>query len=179
MLGQSKLRDLLGVILAAFVITGCSGTTTEPVNEQPDVEVAQPTAESVDVKPEEPSDFASDNMTAIDPMGRPISRTFYFDYDQAVLKPADLSALEMHAGILRRNRDRSIVIEGHCDERGTREYNLALGEGRATAVSNFLISAGVRAGQIELVSYGEERPEDPGHNESAWSRNRRAIVSYQ
>jgi peptidoglycan-associated lipoprotein len=104
---------------------------------------------------------------------------FYFDYDKALLRPADLAALEVHAQILRRNSDRSIVIEGHCDERGTREYNLALGERRANAVASFLSSAGVSSRQVETVSYGEEQPEDPGHDDGSWSRNRRAVVSYR
>ncbi len=77
------------------------------------------------------------------------------------------------------NRDRSIVLEGHCDERGTREYNLALGENRSNAVRSFLTSAGVSPRQIETVSYGEERPDDPGHSEAAWERNRRAIMIYR
>ena len=85
----------------------------------------------------------------------------------------------MHADYLRDFRNRSIVIEGHCDERGTREYNLALGERRAQAVQSYLTSAGVRASQIDTVSYGEERPEDPGHDESAWSKNRRAEMTYR
>jgi peptidoglycan-associated lipoprotein len=85
----------------------------------------------------------------------------------------------MHAQILRRNADKSVVIEGHCDERGTREYNLALGERRADVVKSFLTSAGVRSRQIETVSFGEERPADPGHTESAWSLNRRAVLSYR
>ncbi|MDE0179549.1 MAG: OmpA family protein, partial [Gammaproteobacteria bacterium] len=72
-----------------------------------------------------------------------------------------------------------VNIEGHCDERGTREYNLALGERRSEAVRRYLISAGVRSTQIETVSFGEERPVDPGHDESAWAKNRRAEMSYR
>ena len=82
--------------------------------------------------------------------GRPLSRSFYFGYDTAVLNPADLAALEMHAQILRRNADKSVVIEGHCDERGTREYNLALTKSRSGCHSN---AAGVRSRQIETVSF--------------------------
>jgi peptidoglycan-associated lipoprotein len=108
-----------------------------------------------------------------------LARTFYFEYDRAVLKPSDLAALEMHAQVLRRNSGRSIVLEGHCDERGTREYNLALGERRADSVRSFLLSAGVSARQIETVSYGEEQPADPGHTDSAWERNRRAVMVYR
>jgi peptidoglycan-associated lipoprotein len=71
------------------------------------------------------------------------------------------------------------VIEGHADERGTREYNLALGERRANAIRSFLTAAGVSSTQIETVSYGEERPDDPGHSEAAWARNRRAVLVYR
>ena len=81
--------------------------------------------------------------------------------------------------MLASNRDRSISIQGHTDERGTREYNLALGEKRAATLRRFLVSAGVRSSQVEMISYGEERPEDSGHNESSWSRNRRAIIIYR
>ena len=73
----------------------------------------------------------------------------------------------------------SVLIEGHCDERGTREYNLALGERRAEEIRKYLVSIGVSPQQIEVVSYGEERPEDPEHNEAAWARNRRAILIYR
>ena len=96
-----------------------------------------------------------------------------------MLKPRDLRTLERHADFLRANRNRSIMVEGHCDERGTREYNLALGERRSNAVRSFLMSDGVRDGQIETVSYGEERPVDVGHDESAWSKNRRAELIYR
>lgn len=177
---KSHLLNSVGVFLLALIVAGCSSTGTpneEPPEAAPVAETApapEPIREEV-----EPSDFAADGVTPVDGNGRPISRTFYFDYDKSVLRPADLAALEIHAQILRRNTDRSIVIEGHCDERGTREYNLALGERRASAVESFLTSAGVSSRQIETVSYGEEQPEDPGHDDSAWSRNRRAVVSYR
>ena len=85
--------------------------------------------------------------------------------------------LDAHASRLASSGKR-VVIEGHCDERGTREYNLALGERRANTVRRYLMSRGVSSSQIEVVSYGEERPADYGHNESAWSRNRRAFLDY-
>ena len=117
-------------MLAAIVIGGCSSTATAPVDQQEPVSEPPVAAAPVE-EAEEPSDFADDGITPIDASGRPLSRSFYFGYDTAVLNPADLAALEMHAQILRRNADKSVVIEGHCDERGTREYNLALGERRA------------------------------------------------
>ncbi len=175
---KSRFISLMSLLLAAFVLAGCASTSTEPVPEPEPVEQPAP-VEAPTPEPEPVlSDFDSSG-NAIDANGRPLSRTFYFDYDKSVLKPADLGALEMHAQILRRNPDRSVVLEGHCDERGTREYNLALGERRADAVRTFLLSAGVPGRQIETVSYGEEQPADPGHNESAWERNRRAVMVYR
>ncbi len=174
------IRDLTVLVLAALFVAGCaSNSQTEPAptsDETTQEPVAQPIQETVD---EEPSDFGPDGVTPLGPDGRPLNRTFYFDYDRAVLKPRDLSALETHAQILRRNPDRSVVIEGHCDERGTREYNLALGERRADTIRSFLQSAGVSTRQLETVSYGEEQPDDPGHNDAAWARNRRGVLSYR
>lgn len=174
---KTRFSGLISLLLAAFVLAGCSSTSTEPVPEPEPIEQPAPVQPAPEPEPEI-GDF--DNAgNALGPDGSPLSRTFYFGYDQAVLKPADLAALEMHAQILRRNPSASIVLEGHCDERGTREYNLALGERRADSVRSFLTSAGVSARQIETVSYGEEQPADPGHNDSAWQLNRRAVLSYR
>ena len=178
MLNNNRISGLLGLFLAALVISGCSSTATAPVEQQEPV--AEPPVAAAPVEElQEPEDFADDGVTPLDANGRPLSRNFYFGYDEAILNPADLAALEMHAQILRRNADKRVVIEGHCDERGTREYNLALGERRANVVASFLTSAGVRSRQIESVSFGEERPADPGHTESAWALNRRAVLSYR
>ncbi|MEC7955951.1 MAG: peptidoglycan-associated lipoprotein Pal [Pseudomonadota bacterium] len=178
MLSNNRISGLIGLFLAALVISGCSSTATAPVEQQEPV--AEPPVAAAPVEEvQEPEDFAEDGVTPLDANGRPLSRNFYFGYDEAILNPADLAALEMHAQILRRNADKRVVIEGHCDERGTREYNLALGERRANVVASFLTSAGVRSRQIESVSFGEERPADPGHTESAWALNRRAVLSYR
>lgn len=178
MLSNNRISGLFGLLLAALVISGCSSTATAPVEQQEPV--AEPPVAAAPVEEvQEPEDFADDGVTPLDANGRPLSRNFYFGYDEAILNPADLAALEMHAQILRRNADKRVVIEGHCDERGTREYNLALGERRANVVASFLTSAGVRSRQIESVSFGEERPADPGHTESAWALNRRAVLSYR
>jgi len=97
----------------------------------------------------------------------------YFDFDKSELKPAAQETLTKKAAWLRAHPNYNVNIEGHCDERGTNEYNLALGERRADAAENFLIALGVSRDRISTVSYGEERPADTGHNESAWSKNRR------
>ncbi|OGP97582.1 MAG: peptidoglycan-associated lipoprotein [Deltaproteobacteria bacterium RBG_19FT_COMBO_46_9] len=101
------------------------------------------------------------------------SQNIFFDYDKAELKPEARDILTRKAAFLQANSDYNIRIEGHCDERGTNEYNLALGERRATAASKFISALGVSQNRISTVSYGEERPVDAGHNEDAWSKNRR------
>ncbi len=98
--------------------------------------------------------------------------TFYFEYDSSDLKPEAMRALDVHAGDLKGSGAR-VVLEGHTDERGTREYNMALGERRAKAVQRYLVLQGVSPAQLELVSYGEERPAVSGSNEQAWAQNRR------
>lgn len=106
-------------------------------------------------------------------------RTFYFDFDQSSIKPEGRASLVAHAAFLAANPSVGIVIEGHTDERGTKGYNMALGERRGNAVQQFLIVNGVSKSQIEVVSYGEERPANSAHNESAWAQNRRAFIEYK
>jgi peptidoglycan-associated lipoprotein len=97
---------------------------------------------------------------------------FYFDkYD---IRPEDAEILKENAALLSKYLTVKVQIEGHCDERGTNEYNLALGERRANSTKKYLISIGVSQGRISTISYGEERPSDPGNNEEAWAKNRRA-----
>ncbi|MDG9930800.1 MULTISPECIES: peptidoglycan-associated lipoprotein Pal [Pseudomonas] len=98
--------------------------------------------------------------------------TFYFEYDSSDLKPEAMRALDVHAKDLKGNGAR-VVLEGHTDERGTREYNMALGERRSKAVQRYLVLQGVSPAQLELVSYGEERPVATGSDESSWAQNRR------
>ncbi len=97
-----------------------------------------------------------------------------FDYDKSDITPEARSVLQDSADWIRSNADTKVQIEGHCDERGTEEYNLALGERRANAVKNYLISLGVEGDRLYTISYGEELPLDPGHDETAWAKNRRA-----
>jgi peptidoglycan-associated lipoprotein len=97
----------------------------------------------------------------------------YFDFDKSDLKPEALAVLKRKAEWLRNNPEFSARIEGHCDERGTNEYNLALGERRANAAWRYLNALGISGARLTTISYGEERPVDPGQNEDAWSKNRR------
>jgi peptidoglycan-associated lipoprotein len=100
----------------------------------------------------------------------------FFDTDRFNIDSADQATLQAQAQWLARYPNKSIVIEGHCDERGTRDYNLALGERRANAARNYLASLGVDASRIQTVSYGKERPSAAGSNEQAWAQNRRAVT---
>jgi peptidoglycan-associated lipoprotein len=107
-----------------------------------------------------------------------LQTVFYFDFDKAVVKADAFEDLSAHAKYLNANPQARVVLEGHADERGTREYNMALGERRAKAVSRFLTVQGAASSQIEVVSYGEERPAVMGHDESSWSKNRRVELKY-
>ena len=98
--------------------------------------------------------------------------TFYFEYDSSDLKPEAMRALDVHAKDLKANGAK-VVLEGNTDERGTREYNMALGERRAKAVQRYLVLQGVAPAQLEVVSYGEERPVATGNDEQSWAQNRR------
>lgn len=105
-------------------------------------------------------------------------RVIYFDYDESTLSFDARSIIEAHAWFLSQNSNIVVTVEGHCDERGTPEYNLALGERRAKAIAQHLMLNGVSSAQIKTVSHGEEKPADSGHDESAWSQNRRGVLDY-
>ena len=120
--------------------------------------VAPPTA----VTPAPPKEYKSNDAL------KPI----YFAFDKSDIRPDDAKVLDATAAYLKANAGQLVLIEGHCDERGTAEYNLALGERRAKAAMNYLVSNGVEAGRITTISYGKERPVCSEHNEACWSRNR-------
>ncbi len=103
-------------------------------------------------------------------------KDIHFDFDKYDIDPADGAILKGNADILKKYHKVKIQIEGHCDERGTAEYNLALGERRANSTRNYLVSIGVSPERISTISYGKERPLDSTHNEAAWAKNRRAHV---
>ena len=122
--------------------------------------------------------------------GRPVSellndpntplskRTFYFEFNSAELSAADRDALATHARFMNEVRDVTVVLEGHADERGSREYNLALGERRAKVIERVLTLQGVARDQIQVISFGEERPQERGHDEESWRTNRRVQLLY-
>jgi len=101
-------------------------------------------------------------------------RAIHFDFDKYAIRPGDAKILDANAEWLKSNPDSLVLIEGHCDERGTNEYNMALGDRRAKATLNYLLSRGVQSTRMSTISYGEERPLCTQHNEACWSQNRRA-----
>jgi len=101
-------------------------------------------------------------------------KDIHFDFDRYDLRPGDASILRENAALLKKYSNVKVQIEGHCDERGTVEYNLALGERRANSAKDYLISLGISQARISTISYGKEKPLDPAHNEAAWAKNRRA-----
>ena len=136
-----------------------SGVTEAPVKEEPaPVAVAPATPPGVALTEERASQF--DDVR--------------FDFDKSELKEDGRKTCQTVAAFLKKNPGAKLLIEGHCDERGTSEYNLALGERRATAVMTYLVSLGVPKAALSTVSFGEEKPLDPGHDEGAWAKNRRA-----
>lgn len=166
---------VIGLVLGACSSTGKKGQTPDalPADEQPSV-TAPPQSEG------EISRSMDAEGNPLNPQtGMALGRIVYFGYDKAVLPPESLGLLELHAAFLRNNPDKRVLVDGNTDERGTREYNLALGERRADSVRTFLVSVGVRRSQVDTVSYGEERPADSGHDEAAWAKNRRAVLGYQ
>ncbi len=103
-------------------------------------------------------------------------KDIHFDFDKYDISRKDEEILNENAAFLNKNPKMKIQIEGHCDEKGTSEYNLALGERRANATKRYLVSLGISSNRLSTISYGEERPLDPGHNEAAWAKNRRAHI---
>jgi peptidoglycan-associated lipoprotein len=114
-----------------------------------------------------------------DPNSLLAKRTVFFDFDESVILDQDRPILEAHAQYLSQNPGAAVTLEGHTDERGTREYNLALGERRAIAVRQFMSLLGASGQQLRTISYGEERPAASGHNEEAWALNRRVEIIYR
>ena len=117
--------------------------------------------------------YDTDPQTALIKVGDRV----LFGYDSSELDDEDRSILDNQGKFLNQNPSLKVTIEGHCDERGTREYNLALGEKRASAVKDYLISVGINSDRISVVSYGKERPQVLGSNKAAWSMNRRSVTS--
>jgi peptidoglycan-associated lipoprotein len=162
--------------LSLLAVIGCGGSKEtvqlEPVETEPAPEVSQPEPPTVETQPSEEAAAVLEEESA--PPVPLVLSTIYFDFDQYDLRPEALETLAQNGRALKAHPEATVMIEGHCDERGTVEYNLALGDKRAKAARDYLTSLGVNPAQLSTISYGKEQPIDPGHNEEAWAKNRRA-----
>jgi peptidoglycan-associated lipoprotein len=140
---------------------------TEAIKEPPPVEVTEGFAEEKPTVEEE----VEPTVAQWNEMG--VLKTVYFAFDKADLTDDARRTLRANADWLKTQTKYGVAVEGHCDERGTIEYNLSLGQRRSQVIKDYLVSVGVNAARVRTVSYGEERPVDPGHNETAWAKNRR------
>ena len=173
-------KRFIGTTIPVFFLIGCASQepdyseSAENLIEEPIVQESyEPAAPRVEA-----------GKLVVDSEGNPgVSETlvgiFLFDFDQAIVRRSAHAELNKHASALAGDRYLRVRVEGHADERGTREYNLALGERRADAVRAYLVSQGASNSQIEVISYGEEKPIVSGKNERSWSKNRRVELVYR
>jgi peptidoglycan-associated lipoprotein len=170
---MKKLIAVLMLISGVGLIGGCAQQQTTPT---------EPTAPGAAAPGAEAAGAETDRAFAGSPLEDPSSplykRVFYFPFDSSEIAAEDRDIIAQHAQFLASNPNVSVVIEGHADERGSREYNLALGERRAQAIENLLLLQGMAKGQQQVISFGEERPAAQGHDESAWRLNRRVELLY-
>jgi peptidoglycan-associated lipoprotein len=170
---MKKLSMSASVLLISLLAACASDKPAEVAAPTTPTEAPAPVAET----PKEVAPVAVDPLN--DPNNILSKRETFFDFDKSVVKAEYKPMLQAHGQFLGANADRRVEVEGNCDERGSSEYNLALGNRRANAVKKMLEVSGAKAAQIATVSFGEEKPRDTAHNEAAWSQNRRADIVYK
>jgi peptidoglycan-associated lipoprotein len=182
-MGLFRLRGLFLLSVAALLLGGCA--SQEPADSGPDMESIEDSSDtSMGDKQVEPAGPMVKNGKIVLPAddmssGEMLQGVFYFDFDQAIVRRTGHEELNKHAKVLSADSELRVRLEGHADERGTREYNLALAERRANAVRAYLVAQGAVRAQIEAISYGEEKPANNGHSESSWAENRRVEIVYR
>ncbi len=191
---RKSIGILIFILCLSLILAGCPKKTV--VKEEPSVkkeEVAKKEAERVAKEAQEKEaakireeearktrEFEKSLVAKKEPgiegvvLESKLLKDIYFDFDKYDIRPGDAEILKENAALLKKFPNVKIQIEGHCDERGTIEYNLALGERRANNTKQYFISLGISPDRISTISYGKERPLDSGHNEEAWAKNRRA-----
>ena len=182
---RANLTLIFAAIASVALLAGCPATTMEDQTAAPVTDATKPGAVKpggqVTTKPVAPVDVTGRGTAAADPrvkQGPLAQRSIYYDLDQFEVKDQYRGLVEAHAKFLRENPTHRILIQGNTDERGSREYNVGLGQRRSDGVKKMLILLGARENQIESVSLGEEKPQSDGHDESAWSKNRRSDILY-
>ncbi len=169
------MNKQLGIVLLIGVfglMAGCSSTSEEKSSDEATTTATDTTSGANMHDGGSMSEMHSGQADALS------KRVVYFEFDSSDVTAEARDIISAHAQNLAQNSSLSVVLEGHADERGTREYNVALGERRAKAVQQLLVVQGVKASQIQVISFGEERPAAMGHDESAWSLNRRVEILY-
>ena len=185
MLTRCSHLAITSLLVAAVVLSGCAKrpATTQAAAPPPTGAASMtPSTPPASMQPTTPAPAGPAPATAA-PATRPPVKDFvaipeladiFFDFDKYDIRAADAKTLDSNANWLKSNPNHLVLIEGHCDERGTNEYNLALGERRAKSTMNYLVSQGVQANRITIISYGEERPQCTEHTEACWAKNRRS-----
>jgi peptidoglycan-associated lipoprotein len=165
--------------LAALLLTGLvAGCATQSTDESSPAPAPAPTAMGTSSSPRATSSggiFGSRNAGAVMPQARSV----YYEFDRSEIKADSTKVIDANAQYLREHPELKVKVEGNADERGSREYNLALGQRRADAVQKRMTILGIPSDRIETVSYGKEKPKAVGHDESAWSENRRSDILYR
>jgi len=186
MVTRAAQITLMSLLLAGLMITGCAkrpATTAASAAAPAPAAAPSPAPAPSTPSAAAPAPPAPAAAAAPAQAPRPVPKEFmavaalkevYFDFDKYDIRPEDAKTLDANATWLKSNGDNLVLIEGHCDERGTNEYNLALGERRAKATMNYLVSQGIQANRITIISYGEERPVCTEKTEACWAKNRRA-----
>lgn len=175
------LFGLFAVALLALASAGCSNTKAEGGGDPSEqIESSGDNLGTEGLDDRSLVGISPDDRAAFNDPSNPLSiRVFYFEYDSDLVSSEYDRALQAHADYIRQSKSRlTIRLEGHADERGSREYNIALGERRGNAIKKALQLKGVSSDQLAVLSYGEERPAESGHNESAWQKNRRVELVY-
>lgn len=173
---KDVFKFLAAMSLGGFLLAGCASqpTAESTPEDAAGAEAGQSGAEAGGLGSAEP--LGADPLD--DPASPLAQRVIYFEFDSSDIQRQFLDVLSAHAQYLVEHPEVSVRLEGHADERGSREYNIGLGDRRAQAVRRILLFQGVSADQVETVSYGEERPAVEGHNEEAWAQNRRVEIVY-
>ena len=168
------MRKVMSVLLIGL-LSACASETTKPTDAVEDRPAAKAAASAALGAPTDPNL----NPILTDPKNILSKRSVYYDYDSYVVKNEYRPLVQAHAQYLRDNAGARVLLQGNTDERGSREYNLALGQRRADSVKNAMTMSGARENQIEAVSLGEEKPRATGHDDASWAENRRTDIRYK
>ncbi|SDB85022.1 peptidoglycan-associated lipoprotein Pal [Acinetobacter boissieri] len=182
---MNKKYLVLPCIMSALLFTGCAARKPVTQTTMPVAETQTPIAVNTNGLSDDAA-LDAKNLKGASSKGVTAAnkaflanRVVHFDYDSSSISQTDYQTLQAHAQFLQANPTSHVALAGHTDERGTREYNMALGERRAKAVQSYLVSIGVNTSQLESISYGKEMPVNPAHTPEAWSENRRVEINYE